>query len=173
MTDPYLLSGHAPDGVPRPAPRPGRRRAPRCAPTCGRIVALLAVVAALLGTAVTVPSVAAASGPDPGIQGRAHRAVAVTHEVYGYLPYWRLDAGTVDRLDLSTVSTIAFFAVPIHRSGALDTDTPGFRAYVSEAAGAVTNAAHARGIRVVPTFQLFDHRALTTLRTFLGSGRAQ
>ncbi len=136
----------------------------------------LVVVAALMGTLSVVPQGAAAAataGPDAGIRPRAAQAGAVSHEVYGYLPYWRVDAGTSHRLDYSTVSTIAFFAVPIQRSGALDTRAAGFRAYVSPAAATVTNAAHVRGVRVVPTFQLFDSGSLTTLRTFLRSGRAQ
>ena len=119
------------------------------------------------------PGAAAAAGPDPGIIPRARHGVTVSREVYGYLPYWRVDAGTARRLDYSTLSTIAFFAVPIKRSGALDTGAPGFDAYVGPAAAAVTNAAHARGIRVVPTFQLFDSGSLSTLRAFLQSRRAQ
>ena len=138
------------------------------------LISALAFMAALVGVAGAMPAAtAAATGPDPGIRARASHRVAVSHEVYGYLPYWRVDAGTVNRLDYSTLSTIAFFAVPIQRSGALDTRAPGFDAYVSRDAAAVTNAAHARGIRVVPTFQLFDNGSLPTLRAFLKDRRAQ
>ena len=59
------------------------------------------------------------------------------------------------------------------RSGALDTSSPGYDVYVSPAATDVTNAAHAQGVRVVPTFQLFDSGSLPTLRAFLKSPRAQ
>jgi spore germination protein YaaH len=157
---------------PAPAERPlGKppRRAPR-----QDLAAAAVLFAALVGVIGAVPpGAAAAAGPDPGIISRAGHRVAVSHEVYGYLPYWRVDAGTAQRLDYSTLSTIAFFAVPIKRGGALDTGAPGFAAYVSPAAAAVTNEAHARGIRVVPTFQLFDSGTLSTLRTFLQSRRAQ
>jgi spore germination protein YaaH len=138
------------------------------------LIAVLGFMAALIGVAGAMPAGTwAATGPDPGIRPRASQRIAVSHEVYGYLPYWRVDAGTVNRLDYSTLSTIAFFAVPIQRSGALDTGAPGFDAYVSPDAAAVTNAAHAHGIRVVPTFQLFDNGSLPTLRAFLKSRRAQ
>jgi spore germination protein len=138
------------------------------------LIAVFGFMAALIGVAGAMPpGTAAATGADPGIRPRASHRVAVSHEVYGYLPYWRVDAGTVDRLDYSTLSTIAFFAVPIQRSGALDTGAPGFEAYISPDAAAVTNAAHADGIRVVPTFQLFDNGSLPTLRAFLNSRRAQ
>jgi hypothetical protein len=159
---------------------PPDRRAPARAPHRDRalpraLLALLGLVVLLTlgGTIAAVPPGAAAAGPDAGIRPRASRPVAVSHEVYGYLPYWRLDAGTVHRLDFGTMSTIAFFAVPIAGNGALDTRAAGFRAYVSPAAAAVTNAAHDGGVRVVPTFQLFDRGSLPTLRAFLGSRRAQ
>ncbi len=51
----------------------------------------------------------------------------LTHEVYGYLPYWRLDSGTVDRIDYRLVSTIAFFGLGILGNGAIDRDWIGYR----------------------------------------------
>ena len=163
--------------MPRRGTEPALRQAPARPrhPTCGRVlIAVLCFMAGLVGVGGAMPAATAAStGADPGIRPRASNGVAVSHEVYGDLPYWRLDAGTVDRLDYSTLSTIAFFAVPIQRSGALDTGAPGFDAYVSPDAAAVTNAAHAHGIRVVPTFQLFDNGTLPTLRAFLKDRFAQ
>ena len=155
-----------------PRHRPHARRPPARAPHRAlprARFALLTLVALLtLGGAIAaVPHGAAAAGPDAGIRPRASHPVAISHEVYGYLPYWRLDAGTVGRLDFSTLSTIAFFAVPIGKDVTLDTRAAGFLAYVSPAAAAVTNAAHASGVRVVPTFQLFDSGSLPTLRAFL------
>jgi len=161
---------------------PPRRRTPARAPcrtlprallTSRALLTLLALVAALGGTIAATPPGVAAAGPDAGIRPRASRPVAVSHEAYGYLPYWRMDAGTARRLDYTTLSTIAFFAVPIERNGALNTRADGFRAYVGRAAAAITNAAHARGVRVVPTFQLFDSGSLPKLRAFLGSRLAQ
>ena len=111
----------------------------------------LAVLAGALPSGDT-PTVRAATE----IRDRILGIEPLSHEVYGYLPYWRLDAGTVDRLDYDLVSTIAFFGIGIKSSGALDRDWVGYREYVGEDAAAVTNAAHDRGVRVVPTFQLFD-----------------
>ena len=107
------------------------------------------------------------------IRPRAARPPAVAHEVYGYLPYWELNRASARTIDYGSLSTIAFFAIRVTGSGALDRKTPGYRAYVSSAAAAVTNAAHQRGVRVVPTFQLFDSGRLSTLRRLLGSRRAQ
>ena len=82
----------------------------------------------------------------------------LTKEVYGYLPYWRLDSGTADRLVYDYISTIAFFGLGIMADGNIDTSWVGYREYVGDDAAAVTNAAHDKGVRVVPTFQLFDRR---------------
>jgi chitinase len=98
----------------------------------------------------------------------------LSHEVYGYLPYWRLDSGTVNRLHYELVSSIAFFGLGIKSTGDLDTDWVGYKEYVGEDAAAVTNAAHDRGVRVVPTFQLFDSKAgYPKMTKFLTSVAAQ
>ncbi len=131
---------------------------------------LLIIPVLLTGILVDGADPTAARAADPGIHPRAHRRPAPSHEVYGYLPYWKLDAGTARRLDYRQLSTIAFFAVPIGADGALDRRAIGYRAYVSRAARAVTNAAHARGVRVVPTFQLFS---ASKLRQLLDHPRAQ
>jgi len=108
------------------------------------------------------------------IQPRITGIEPLSHEVYGYLPYWRLNAGTVDRIRYDLVSTIAFFGLGIKKSGAIDTDWVGYREYVGEDAAAVTNAAHAHGVRVVPTFQLFDSKSgAPKMSAFLGSTAAQ
>ena len=112
---------------------------------------------------------AAAAGIRPRVTGIA----PLTKEVYGYLPYWRLDSGTVDRLDYDLVSTIAFFGLGIKTDGNIDTAWVGYKDYVGDDAAAVTNAAHAKGVRVVPTFQLFDSGALPKMTRFLDSTAAQ
>ncbi|MGK2852390.1 MAG: glycosyl hydrolase family 18 protein [Candidatus Limnocylindrales bacterium] len=128
-------------------PRPLHRAA-----TAG-LALLLAVL--VLPAAPMVGSgspVRAATEIRPRITGIA----PLSHEVFGYLPYWRLDANTAGRIDYRLVSTIAFFGIGIFGTGALDRDWVGYREYVGEDAAAVTNAAHDQGVRVVPTFQLFD-----------------
>ncbi len=107
------------------------------------------------------------------IRPRTGRPPALSRQVYGYLPWWNLDAGTAGRLRYDLVSTVALFGIGIGADGSLDRLSPGYLGYVSPAAAAVTNAAHARGVRVVPTFQLFDSGKLKDLRAFLSSTAAQ
>jgi spore germination protein YaaH len=114
-----------------------------------------------------------ASAADPGINPRANVKSLLSHQVYGYLPYWRLNSGTAAQLNYDLVSTIAFFGLGIKATGDIDTAWRGTQAYVSANATAVTNAAHAKGVRVVPTFQLFDSGSLSKMTAFLGSAAAQ
>ncbi len=113
------------------------------------------------------------SATDPGIVPRAKVETLLSHEVYGYLPYWRLSTGTAAQLDYDLLTTIAFFGLGIKATGDLDMAWRGSVAYMSADAIAVTNAAHAKGVRVVPTFQLFDSGNLTKMKAFLGSTTAQ
>lgn len=108
-----------------------------------------------------------------GIRARAPSHVRLTHQVYGYLPYWQLDSTTARRLRYDLLTTIALFGIGIRATGDLDKDTPGYAAYMGQAATDVMNAAHARGVRVVPTFQLFDSGDLPDLRAFLARPAAQ
>ncbi len=136
----------------------------------------MALAAALVGLGPVAPAPIAAPAvlaADPGIQPRVTGIAPLSHQVYGYLPYWRLDSGTVDRLDYDLVSTIAFFGLGIKADGNLDTAWRGYAAYTSANAAAVTNAAHAKGVRVVPTFQLFDSSSLTKMSAFLNSPAAR
>jgi glycosyl hydrolase family 18 (putative chitinase) len=124
------------------------------------------------------PAVSARPGParlavDPGIRPLVTQIRPLTNIVYGYLPYWRLDAGTAGRLQYDLLSTIAFFGLGIAADGSIGMTAAGAKAYVSDDAIAVTNAAHAAGVRVVPTFQLFDGGGLYKMTAFLGSTTAQ
>jgi spore germination protein YaaH len=133
-------------------------------------VSALLVVAPLAPGPLAAPVARAA---DPGIQPRVGRITPLQKQVYGYLPYWRLDAGTASRLDYDLISTVAFFGLGIKKDGNIDTAWRGYTAYTSDAAVAVTNAAHAKGVRVVPTFQMFDSGTLVKMKTFLHSAAAQ
>lgn len=107
------------------------------------------------------------------IRPRITGIAPLSHEVYGYLPYWRIDSGTVDRIQYELVSTIAIFGLGIKADGSLDTAWAGYKEYVGDNVAAITNAAHDKGVRVVPTFQLFDSGSLTKMIAFLGSTAAQ
>ena len=76
-------------------------------------------------------------------------------------------------LQFELVSTIAIFGIGILADGNLDTSWVGYKEYIGDDVAAITNAAHDKGVRVVPTFQLFDSGSLTKMRAFLASTAAQ
>jgi Glycosyl hydrolases family 18 len=169
--------------APRHAAQPTRASQQHRAPIG---VVTMVMVAALLPTgpvgARSAPSpadarlaagVEARLSVDPGIQPLVVQPRALTRVVYGYLPYWRLDDAIAGRLQYDLLSTIAFFGLGIKNDGTIDTAWRGYTAYLSDNAVAVTNAAHAGGVRVVPTFQLFDSSSLTKMSAFLKSPTAQ
>jgi len=110
--------------------------------------------------------------PGPVI-GRAGARLPLSREVFGFLPYWTLDDDTAVSLRYDHLSTIAFFGIGIRKNGTLTTKLPGYRAYTSENAARITERAHAAGVRVVPTFQLFDKGTLPNMTAFLGDREAQ
>ena len=81
-------------------------------------------------------------------------------EVLGFLPYWSLGSRDL-RLDYSTLSTIAYFAVGAGPDGHLQTRDPdgtssvGWAGWTSRAMTAVIDAAHHHGTRVVLTVERF------------------
>lgn len=108
-----------------------------------------------------------------GIRTRAPVHADLDGQVYGYLPWWRLDSTTASSLRYDLLTTIALFGIGIGPTGDLDTASPGYAAYLSGDAVAVINAAHAQGVRVVPTFHLLDWGGGHNVTAFLGAPAAQ
>jgi hypothetical protein len=174
----------------RPATEPVHPRGPSVAPRARTLRFLAVPVALALAVAVLVTGSVVRSAPpapaaitDPAgalatpalvpVLGRADVPRPLTHEILGFLPYWKIDAGTGDRLRYDLLTTIAFFGIGIRRDGSLDTTKPGYRSFTGREAARITDRAHAEGVRIVPTFQLFDRGSLPTMTAFLGDRAAQ
>ena len=98
----------------------------------------------------------------------------LTREVLGFLPYWKLDTTTRSALRMDLLSTIAYFSIGVQSNGYLargpaTSPTVGWTGWTSSAMTEVINAAHARGVRVVPTITMMawngDYSAMSTLLT--------
>ncbi len=145
-------------------------------PSAAALLASVVIAAALIPAASLGPgpiSAPIARAADPGLIPRVEGIRTLSREVFGYLPYWRLDSTSASTLQYELLSTIGIFGLGIKSTGDLDTAWVGYQEYVGADAAAVTNAAHAAGVRVVPTFQLFDSGSLPKLKAFLGSTTAQ
>jgi len=131
---------------------PGASRMPR-RPARAALRALVATLLVATGSALPTGP-AAAQGPLVPLTTDqvSHR---LAREVYGFLPYWEIDAGIETYLRYDLLSTIAFFGVGTRSDGSLDTATSGYRAYVSDRATRIIEQAHAAGVRTAITFQSF------------------
>ncbi len=120
-----------------------------------------------------------------GVGGVAALPNGLSHEVFGYLPYWKLSSGDMAHLDYDLVSTVAYFSVGARKDGTLEktaggTPTTGWAGWTSSAMTNVIAAAHQRGVKVVLTVTMMawdgDYRDFTTLlgsTTNRGGSRAR
>lgn len=125
----------------------------------GALALALAAVALRQGGAATPtpsPSPAAAGGGAPSAStGSATPAGPAPAAVFGYLPYWEMNAGTVDYLATTSLSTLAMFSVgPTADLSSIGHDN-GYRAITSDRGAAIIAAAKARGVRVELVFSSF------------------
>jgi spore germination protein YaaH len=90
-------------------------------------------------------------------------------EVLGFLPYWMLDASTLQWMQYQLVSTIAYFGIAARSDGSLATGTTSWNGWYSSAMTNVTNAAHARGVRVVVTITMMAYDGGAGQATLLSS----
>ncbi len=90
-------------------------------------------------------------------------------EVFGFLPYWMLDAGTLRWMQYQLVSTIAFFGVAAKSDGTLATYATGWTGWNSAAMTGVINAAHARGVKVVLSVTMMAYDGGAQQAALLGS----
>ncbi len=106
---------------------------------------------------------ASATLPATGVSGAAVARVSpsgLRREVFGFLPYWELNARSTV-LDWRTLSTVAYFSVGCQADGSLarrDADgssTIGWAGWASSKMTSVIEAAHRHGARVVLTVTCF------------------
>jgi spore germination protein YaaH len=110
-----------------------------------------ALVIPAQGTAAVLPLAETAAAP---------AATGLHREVFGFLPWWKVNASTLTlRYDL--LSTIAYFSVGANTDGTLqvlDSNnalTTGWRGWTSSRMTEIIDAAHRNGTRVVLTISMF------------------
>ena len=91
----------------------------------------------------------------------------LSHEVFGYLPYWAATNAMVAHLDYDLLSTIAYFGVPAQANGTLQQTGVGWDGWTSTTMTEVINDAHAEGVKVVLTVTMMawnhDYTSMSTL----------
>lgn len=92
-------------------------------------------------------------------------------QVFGFLPYWMLSASDLQWMRYDLVSTIAYFGVAANSNGTLNQTGSTWGGWTSSAMTSVTNAAHARGDRVVLTVTMmaWDSASASAQATLLSN----
>jgi hypothetical protein len=171
VTQAHPLDGARRSGTPsisrlgrRERPRTGRARTARLA--IG-IVAVLAVLAVLRLNPLDFGRGTAGSGGGGGPaasdpvessgEGQAAPGPAAVpgHEVYGFVPYWEMDAGIAAHLAETDLTTLALFSVTHKSSGTMATSQNGYKRIVGDVGRRMIREAHDRGTRVELVYSSF------------------
>jgi spore germination protein YaaH len=128
---------------------------------------LLAVIGLLAFGAFAVSRLTATTGP--GAAGRDGFAGADArpptrapapppvpgHEVYGFVPYWEMDASLPEHVARTDLTTLALFSVTHRGDGSLSDRENGFRRIDGEVGRRLVAEAHERGVRVEIVYTSF------------------
>ena len=134
------------------------------------VAVVLGLLVFSIGLAVVAPrssptdQAAAADDPTPGpatgsASSRPPSPVPVPqHEVYGFVPYWEMDAGIADHLAATDLSTIGLFSVTHNRNGSLATGKNGYRRITGPTGLRILADARERGVRTELVYTSFGER---------------
>ncbi len=84
-----------------------------------------------------------------------------TGEVFGFAPYWAFNQ--MGGIDFSTLTTLAYFGVPVSPTGDLDTYDQGYITFQSPQATDLFRRAHENGTSVVLTLTQMNNANITAL----------
>jgi Predicted glycosyl hydrolase len=129
-------------------------------PTIGKGVVAILVSFALVLVATRSPGTDAPATPDAAATTTSPTASATAipipgHEVYGFVPYWEMDATIADHLASTDLTTLALFSVTNARDGSLDTSQTGYKRITGQIGQRMIREAHDRGVRVELVFTSF------------------
>lgn len=82
-------------------------------------------------------------------------------QVFGFAPFWTFDK--LDGVDLKTLTTLAYFSIPVQADGSLDRFDPGYQTFISKKATKLFKEAHADKTQVVLTVTQMDNGTILSL----------
>jgi len=77
------------------------------------------------------------------------------HELYGFLPYWEMDATIADHLAKTPLTTLVLFSVTDTAKGSLNTGQTGYKRITGDPGARIIREAHQRGVGVELVFTSF------------------
>jgi spore germination protein YaaH len=91
----------------------------------------------------------------------SQKEVKKGYEVFGFGPFWTINK--LDNVDFNTLTTFAYFGVPVLADGSLDRDDQGYTVFQSKKATDIFKKAHKYGTRVVLTITQMDNDTIDAL----------
>jgi hypothetical protein len=122
------------------------------------------VVAPIATPTLGAPDASAGPGGSPGAGATIEPTTAPTPtprppaggtDLYGYLPYWQMNASMATYLRSTPLTTVALFSVTSRATGALNTNATGYRRITGAIGRQLIDETHARDARVELVFTSF------------------
>jgi spore germination protein YaaH len=80
------------------------------------------------------------------------------HEVYGFVPYWEMDAGIAKHLAATDLTTIGLFSVTHRKDGSLSTGENGYKRILGPTGERIIKEARDRAVRTELVYTSFGER---------------
>lgn len=133
------------------------------------LAAVPVIITSVLGSQTLVSVVPAGIISPIAMETQTAQApIGTPHEVFGFAPHWTLHR--LGNVDFDTLTTLAYFGVPITADGSLDRDDIGYKKLRSAQAAELFTKARAHGVRIVLTITQMDN---PTIKAFLSDSKAQ
>ena len=144
-------------GVPGGRRRSGPTRRAGPLPAFGLLLAVVLVVAACEAAPGPTPTIApvVTDGPAATASGSPTPPPEPGREIFGFVPYWEMDAGIADHLAATPLTTLALFSVTHTAKGAINTGQGGYQAITGAIGRQLIREAHERGTRVELVYTSF------------------
>jgi spore germination protein YaaH len=123
---------------------------------------------ALVVTIALVYALASAAPARPGQSARPSQADTGTpsstpstappipgHELFGFVPYWEMDAGIADHLARTPLTTLGLSSVTHTKTGKIDTSQTGYKRITGSIGKQLIREAHDRGVEVQLVYTSF------------------
>jgi len=95
------------------------------------------------------------AGPTPRPTPRPTDRPVPGHEVFGFVPYWEMDAGIAEHLAKTPLTTLALFSVTHTKTGTIDTAQTGYKRITGAIGTQLIREAHDRGTAVQLVYTSF------------------
>jgi spore germination protein YaaH len=132
----------------------------------GSVVGSFGVFLVLISPTFSLPNIAAFI--NPMADSMKVSAKSSNHEVLGFAPYWTIKK--LQNIDYQTLTTLAYFGLPITADGTYDINSPGYQTLFATETQEVFKKTHKNGKRVIATVSIMDN---LTINQFLGDPWAQ